>query len=131
MSFYVYASNIHTGESQQYGPFPGEPGLTYELLRCFVPFGDTNQDHWMDGEHIFQYSEMHETTFTHDDGDEVSYGWRRQMVKATGQGYYSSICVDQIWTDLSIRMTEDEPIRSNIYEDVTRDDTPRNTWGAQ
>ena len=105
--FYVTGSNIHDATSDRYGPFPGEPGMTYEFLRCYsadVEYPDN---------HLFLYSdvpgagdtdaELRERDHWEDEeGDPRIDGWRRCSARA---GTFAQPW-GPFWTDLSIDSTE-------------------------
>jgi hypothetical protein len=111
-NFYVHASNIHTDEFQQYGPFPGEPGLTYELLRCW-----SDEGHPMDGDHLFEFREnWRDATFRHDDGENVRYGWRRTYQHWNTYHTGHDEPDGPLWTDLTIAHTNDPTLPNNYCE---------------
>jgi len=122
MSFYVFASNIHTDETYRYGPFPGTPGLTYEFMRCYAGMEDNNP---LDGEHIFTFEENWKDAHFHrmqeDPQEAAIYGWRRCVTDIPpgqfGTGQFG-IGIGPIWTDLDIEFTEDPPIRTNFILDL-------------
>jgi hypothetical protein len=103
--FIVHASNIHTGESQDYGPFAGPPQLTYELLRA-------NEDEGPPFE-IFQWFDPHDdvagdhdyASWTDLEGNTRYDGWRhleRIVDTTTGNTWHSSHLESDgpFWTDL-------------------------------
>lgn len=117
--FYVHASNIHTDDAHSYGPFPGNPALTYEFLRCF---GDDAPG--MDGAHIFAFNEERTDAHFHTgDGQRATWGWRRCH---DGEGSFGNER-GPIWTDLMIEPHEsDAPVRplTNNRPDINDPDLP-------
>lgn len=97
VGFYVHASNIHSGEMQSYGPFPGQPGFTYEFLRCGEPMNPPD-------DHIFSFAEDRPGHANDDlgwrdqEGDLRSDGWRRCYYREGQFGLEHG----PYWTDLSI-----------------------------
>lgn len=112
--FWVMASNIQTGESQEYGPYPGPPGLTYELLRAL---GDEDQPAhifmWIDPQDIGEGNphgyESWQGYIDEEGEDGAKYfGWREVRNVVTrrypdGLPYLShEEPVGPFWTDLAI-----------------------------
>lgn len=117
--FYVHASNIHTDESETYGPFPGQPAFTYEFMR-------SESDDVPDDDHIFFYREpcvgldLGADHWVDQEGEMRWDGWRR-CYATDGQ---FGIERGPFWTDLNIEMV-DVPTRaweSNQLRDIPAQD---------
>jgi hypothetical protein len=105
--FYVHASNIISGASQTYGPFPGQPFLTYEFLRC-------DDDSGLG--HIFAHREEREgqVGWEHEEPPNVTFGWRRCY--ETDHSFATERDNDPYWTDLFIetrRFRDEQPWEPN------------------
>lgn len=89
--FFVHASNIVSGASDTYGPFPGHPFLTYEFLRA---------DYEDSTGHIFAHKEDRpgEEGWAHEEPPNVTFGWRR-CYDTDGQ---FGVEAGPYWTDLFI-----------------------------
>lgn len=118
MTFYIHASNIHTGASETYGPFPGVPGFTYEFMRCL------SDEPMPPDDHIFMYFDgLPDGTLNigdhwHDQEGEIrTDGWRR--CKAINGSFGNE--TGPFWTDLSIDTAETpyQPCESNVLTEAS------------
>lgn len=113
--FMVHASNIHTDETETYGPFPGSPLFTYDFMRC------SGEENVPDDDHIFSYSDNGDSTRGEwfDQEGAVRYdGWRRCYYRPIDarRGNFG-IEHGPFWTDLFIEFLPDvtAPWESNLY----------------
>lgn len=108
--FWVHASNIHTDESQVYGPFAGPITMTYETLRANEDYGPPFEIfRWIDPQDTGRDNEHGYESWTDQTGATRYDGWRALESRPAnpGPGTYSVI-VGPFWTDLVI-VTDSDP----------------------